>query len=159
MKFLSLGSPSDWIALPDAHHADRRHTGSAVYVFALIPLGDARVNSTPTFMNLTFEVDSHSAGTYQHPGTASEDGQFQSSTAVFSKTGLTEAPHTLTIEVGPDSVILLDRIIYTQETEDDGDGSNTVVSSGKTAPEAQQTGSGTGSPAPTDTPGGMNLCV
>lgn len=35
-----------------------------MYVYALIPLGAARGNSTPTFMNLTFMVDSHLPGIY-----------------------------------------------------------------------------------------------
>ena len=137
--------------------------GSAVYVYALIPLGAAPANSTPTFMNLTFMVDSHRAGTYQHTGTASASG-FLPSQLVFGQTGLAEAPHSLTIQVGPDSVLLLDYIVYTQGSlADGGDGegfsSSTSVSNTRSAPGAQNTSSGTGSPAPSVGPGTSNLCV
>ncbi|RPD60915.1 hypothetical protein L227DRAFT_86978 [Lentinus tigrinus ALCF2SS1-6] len=132
-------------------------TGSAVYVYALIPLGAAKANSTPTFMNLTFTVDSHPAGTYQHTGTASAAGFLPSQ--VFGQTGLTEAPHSLTMQVGPDSVLLLDYIVYTQGSlADAGDGSNsTSVSSSSSAPESQKTSSGTGSSAPSVGPGTTKL--
>ncbi|TFK80295.1 hypothetical protein K466DRAFT_578966 [Polyporus arcularius HHB13444] len=104
-------------------------TGSAVYVYALIPLGAAPANSTPTFMNLTFMLDSQRAGTYQHTGTASASG-FLPSQMVFGQAGLAAAPHSLTIQIGPDSVLLLDYIVYTQGSLADGDGSNpTSVSS------------------------------
>ena len=111
-------------------------------------------------MNLTFEVDSHASGTYQHLGQASATG-FRPNTMVFSKTGMTEAPHSLTIQIGPDSVLLLDYIVYTQGAVEDGEGSSTSVvgSTSSTAPEAQRSASGTGSPASTDGPGDTNLCV
>ena len=129
--------------------------GSAVYVYALIPLGAAPANSTPTFMNLTFEVDSHTDGIYQHRGSASAS-EFQPTTLVFSKTDMAEAPHSLTIQVGPDSVLLLDSIVYTQGAVAVGDSG---ASTSNIGPGAQQTGSGTGSPAPTNGMGGTSLCV
>ncbi|RPD76899.1 hypothetical protein L226DRAFT_354197 [Lentinus tigrinus ALCF2SS1-7] len=133
-------------------------TGSAVYVYALIPLGAAKANSTPTFMNLTFMVDSHPAGTYQHTGTDSAAG-FLPSQLVFGQTGLTEAPHSLTVQVGPDSVLLLDYVVYTQGSlAEAGSGSNsTSVSSSSSAPGSQKTSSGTGSSAPSVGPGTTKL--
>ncbi|KAI0752048.1 hypothetical protein C8Q74DRAFT_1211435 [Fomes fomentarius] len=106
--------------------AQLNFTGSAVYVYALIPLGTAPANSTPRFMNLTFLLDSHPSGTYQHIGTASASG-FLPSELVFGQAGLAEAPHSLTIQIGPDSVLLLDYIVYTQN-----DVSNPPVSSTNT---------------------------
>ncbi|KAI0742537.1 hypothetical protein C8Q80DRAFT_1108267, partial [Daedaleopsis nitida] len=116
-------------------------TGSAVYVYALTPLGAAPANSTPTFMNLTFALDSHPAVTYQHAGSASASGYLPSQ-LVFGQTGLTEAPHSLTIQIGPDSVLLLDYIVYTQEIIGDGEGASaSPVSPTSDAPGAQETGS------------------
>lgn len=104
-------------------------------------------------MNLTFQLDSHPAGTYQHLGTASASG-FLPSQPVFAKTDLAEAPHNLTIQVGPDSVLLLDYIVYTQGVLDDGTDSLSSMpfSTPSDAPGAQETGSGTGSSAPSAGP-------
>ena len=143
------------------YHADNGLgcTGSAVYVYALIPLGAAPANSTPTFMNLTFLLDSHPAGTYQHSGTASASG-FLPSQLIFAQTGLVEAPHNLTVQIGPDSVLLLDYILYTKAASGEAETSSTTpVSSSSGAPGAQETGSGTGSPTPSVGPGTSNLCV
>lgn len=145
----------DWM-----EHSLTTTIGSAVYVYALIPLGAAPPNSTPTFMNLTFAVDSHPAGIYQHTGSASASG-FLPSALVFGRTNLTEAPHSLTIEVGPDSVLLLDYIVYTQGVlADTGNSSNSATGPAtSTTPGAPTDGSGTGSTAPTAGPGTANLCV
>ncbi|KAI9061817.1 hypothetical protein FKP32DRAFT_1594015 [Trametes sanguinea] len=132
-------------------------TGSAIFVYALVPLAAAHTNSTPTFVNLTFVLDSHPSGSYQHLGTPSGDG-FLPSQLVFSKDGLSEQPHSLSIQVGPDSVLLLDYIVYTQGTTgSSGTSSNDTVSSGSSAPGAQETGSGTGSSAPRGGPGTASL--
>ena len=153
-RAISLGSPGIHKS-PAVRMTLISNTGSAVYVYALIPLGTAQANSTPTFMNLTFEVDSHTDGIYQHRGSASASG-FQPTTLVFSKTDMAEAPHSLTIQVGPDSVLLLDSIVYTQGAVAVGDSG---ASTSNIGPGAQQTGSGTGSPAPTNGTGGTSLCV
>ncbi|TBU52584.1 hypothetical protein BD310DRAFT_831897 [Dichomitus squalens] len=123
--------------------AQLNFTGSAIYVYALIPLGLAQGNSTPTFMNLTFLLDSHPAGTYQHTGTASASG-FLPSQPIFGQTGLAEAPHNLTIQIGPDSVLLLDYIVYTKEELGDGTDTTSAAafSTSSSAPGVQETGSG-----------------
>ena len=107
-------------------------------------------------MNVTFFMDSQSVGTYQHSGTASGSG-FSPSQPIFGQTGLAEAPHNLTIQIGPDSVLLLDSIVYTKEEL--GDGAGTTSAAASSAPGAQETGSGTGSSAPSVGPGTSNLCV
>ncbi|KAI0350950.1 hypothetical protein OH77DRAFT_1430351 [Trametes cingulata] len=132
-------------------------SGSAIYVYALVPLAAAHLNSTPTFMNLTFLLDSHPSGTYQHIGTASAMG-FAPSQLVFGRGDLSDGPHSLTIQIGPDSVLLLDYIVYTQgNTGGDGNNSSEAISPALGAPGARETGSGTGSRAPSGGPGTANL--
>ncbi|KAI0370969.1 hypothetical protein BV20DRAFT_228891 [Pilatotrama ljubarskyi] len=138
--------------------AQLNFSGSAIYVYALIPLGAAHTNSTPTYMNLTFLLDSHPSGTYQHTGTPSASG-FAPSQLVFSQGDLSDGPHSLTIQIGPDSVLLLDYIVYTQNTSGDGANSSEAISPASDAPGARETGSGTGSRAPSGGPGTSNLCV
>lgn len=110
-------------------------------------------------MNLTFLLDSHPAGTYHHSGTASASG-FLPSQPIFVQTGLVEAPHNLTVHIGPDSVLLLDYILYTKGASGDAENpSTTSLSMSSGVPGAQETGSGTGSRAPSVGPGTSNLCV
>ncbi|KAI0338628.1 hypothetical protein BDW22DRAFT_1348337 [Trametopsis cervina] len=95
-------------------------TGSAVYVYALVPLFTAASNTTPTFVNLTYTLDSQPSGNYLHTGSPSVQSSptaYLSSFPVFQRTGLPDTPHTLTVNVGPDSVFLLDYIVYTQDSE------------------------------------------
>ncbi|KAI8992822.1 hypothetical protein BD414DRAFT_482320 [Trametes punicea] len=137
--------------------AEFNFTGSAIYVYALVPLAAAHANTTPTSMNLTFVLDSHPTGTYQHNGTASTSA-FLPSQLVFSKGGLPEEPHSVAILVEPDSVLLLDYIVYTQASLGGvGTGPNETISSALSAPGAQGTGSGTGSPAPSGGPETVSL--
>lgn len=132
-------------------------TGSAVYVFALIPLGTAPANSTPTHMNLTYTLDNQPAGSFTHNGTSSASG-FLPSTAVFSSSGLGEGPHTLTMHVGPDSVFLLDYIKYSQEDAQSGSAPS-ATSSASGVQASGTTAQGSGSTSPSPDPSGSNLCV
>ncbi|KAJ8474737.1 hypothetical protein ONZ51_g7014 [Trametes cubensis] len=133
--------------------AEFNFTGSAIFVYALVPLAAVHANSTPTFMNLTFFLDSHPSGIYQHTGTPSGSG-FLPSQLVFSKRDLTNEAHSLSIQVGPDSVLLLDYIVYTQGMSNGaGTSMNGTHSSASSTPGAQETGSGTGSRAPSGGPG------
>ena len=76
-------------------------------------------NSTPTLVNLTCTLDSQPAGRFIHsgPSTASvtNSSAYDTAVPVFVKTGLHDGPHTLTLNVGPDSVFLLDYIVYSQQ--------------------------------------------
>ncbi|GJE95593.1 hypothetical protein PsYK624_117790 [Phanerochaete sordida] len=113
-------------------------TGSAIYVFAIMPMFAAPANTTPTFMNLTYTFDSQPAGAFLHTGSASAPNtSYSPSVLVFQKSGLPETPHSLTVSVGPDSVFLLDYIVYTEDndylvstgnTTNGGSPSNTTVS-------------------------------
>lgn len=112
-----IGSASDVL-----HSCISPDTGSAVYVYALVPTFAAPANSTPTFMNLTFELNSLSDGQYSHTGTAAPANSASTSssaylpnTLVYTRSGLSEGFHSLRIDVGPDSVFLLDYIIYSQD--------------------------------------------
>ncbi|OCH87832.1 hypothetical protein OBBRIDRAFT_837056 [Obba rivulosa] len=130
-------------------------SGSAVYVFALIPMGTAAANHTPTHMNLTYVLDDQPAGAFVHNGSSSTSS-FQPSTAVFSSSGLGEGPHTLQVQLGPDSVFLLDYIQYSHEDIGSGGGPSATSSvSGNQGTGTSAQGSGSTSPSPN--PAGSNL--
>lgn len=80
---------------------------------------------------MTYIFDSQPAGTFLHSGTPSAPNtSFTPSVVVFQKTGLPTSPHSLTVTVGPDSVFLLDYIVFSQESDFDQSGNST----GDTAP-------------------------
>lgn len=130
--------------------------GSAVYVYALIPLGVAPTNTTPTHMNLTYILDSQPAGSFVHNGSQSASG-YLPSTAVFVQSGLNEGPHELSIHVAPDSVFLFDYLVYSQDDgSDPGDSSaNNATSAFANAPSSTST-VGT---LPSQSTDPSNLCV
>lgn len=103
-------------------------------MYCLLPLGLAPANSTPTFVNLTFNLDGNFPRSFVHGGDQSSSG-FQPNVNVVTYDGLDEVPHTLDMSAGVDSVFLLDYLIYTQT---DG-----VVSQTITAPGAELTSNGT----------------
>lgn len=127
--------------------------GTAIYVFAIVPLFPAPPNTTPTFTNLTFTLTSSSStsptrsGSFIHqpdastPGTptvnSSTDDKYLSNVLVFSASSLNDEEYILTMNVGVDSVLLLDYIIYTAGDNDEplGDGSSLT----STAPDSQRT--------------------
>lgn len=85
-------------------------------MFALVPSFAAQANSTPTFVNVTSTLDSQLAGSFLHHGTpGTNTTSYETSVPIFAKTGLPEGPHTLKMNVGPDSVFLLDYIVYTEQ--------------------------------------------
>lgn len=91
-------------------------------MYALIPLFAAATNNTPTFVNLSYTLDNNPAGAYLHAGSPSSTPlsnttSYLSSFTVFEQSGLSEGPHTLTINVGADSVFLFDYIVYSQESQ------------------------------------------
>ncbi|EIN05702.1 hypothetical protein PUNSTDRAFT_46575 [Punctularia strigosozonata HHB-11173 SS5] len=96
-------------------------TGSALYVFAVLPLGLSHTNSTPTFTNLTFTLDAapYPLATFAHSGSAYATGFLAQ--AVLALPSLpSDSAHTLRIDVGPDSVFLLDSVVYTAATRGEG---------------------------------------
>lgn len=91
-----------------------------MYVFALVPLFAAPANTTPTFVNLTYTLDSQPIGQFLHSGSPSvqpDSTSYLSSVPAFQKTGLAEGPHTLNVTVGPDSVFLLDYVVFSKSTQ------------------------------------------
>ncbi|KAH9031891.1 hypothetical protein EDB85DRAFT_2145827 [Lactarius pseudohatsudake] len=89
-------------------------TGSAIYLFCVLPLGiPPNTNSTPTLMNLTFTLDGEPAGSFFHNGSTNTGG-FQSNVPVFSRGNLSDSAHNLFINLGPNSVFLLDRYVSTR---------------------------------------------
>lgn len=80
----------------------------------LLPLSvPANANMTPTFTNLTFTLDDQPAGNFLHDGTPQGEG-FQPNATIFSQTDLSEGQHTFRLDLGPNSVFLLDSITVTQ---------------------------------------------
>ena len=127
--------------------------GSAVYVFALVPLFAAKTNSTPTFVNVSTTLDSQPVGTFQHVGSPSiepttNNTSYQRSVPIFVKTGLADGPHTLTLNVGPDSVLLLDYIVYSQEDVFGATGSTAGQKAGQHGSSAIPTSPSSSSSAP-----------
>ncbi|KAI0311677.1 hypothetical protein OF83DRAFT_1177343 [Amylostereum chailletii] len=106
-------------------------TGTAIYLLGLLPLfPPANSNSTPTTVNLTFTLDSRSAGTFLNVPSSDGPFDFAPNTTLLALTGLVDARHTLTVSLGPNSVLLLDSYVYTQQDlEDTGGGSTTAPNS------------------------------
>lgn len=90
-----------------------RPTGTAVYLYSIQPLGLPLVDTTPTAMNLTFNLDNNTRDTFLHQGSDAATG-YVPGVNVYSKTGLTETPHVLRVELGPNTVFLFDYMIYTR---------------------------------------------
>jgi hypothetical protein len=65
-------------------------------------------------MDLTFILDNEPAGTFSHTGLANIGG-FRPNVPVFSRAGLSDSTHTLAVNLGPNSVFLLDYYIFSQE--------------------------------------------
>lgn len=68
-------------------------------------------------MNLSFTLDGNPAGTRVNNGTQGAVG-YQSNANVFAMENLTEAPHTLLVDVNDGSAFLFDYMIYTHDVED-----------------------------------------
>ena len=88
--------------------------GSAIYVFAILPQFSAPTNATPSRVNLTYTLDQQPAGSFTY-AVDSPNPSYSPSSVVFQRTGLLDTPHSLTVNVGPDSVLLLDYIVYSQQ--------------------------------------------
>lgn len=97
-------------------------------MFAILPLFPAPPNTTPTFTDLSFILDGSAHGSFTYrpdatvPGTPNVDSsasdKFQSNVNIFGAAGLEDTDHSLVINVGVDSVLLLDYVIYTAGPSD-----------------------------------------
>lgn len=67
----------------------------------------------PTTVNLTFTLDDQTFDPYHHTGDSSKSG-FLPNVNVFFADGLANAPHTVRVDIGPNSVFLFDYLVYTQ---------------------------------------------
>ena len=102
--------------------------GTAIYLFAIVPLFPAPANTTPTFTNLTFTLDGSPHGQFIHRPDATQPGtptvnssvadKFLSNVNVFGASGLNDTNHTLVVNVGVDSVFLFDYAQYTESKAD-----------------------------------------
>ncbi|PIL32315.1 hypothetical protein GSI_05561 [Ganoderma sinense ZZ0214-1] len=102
------------------HPGDPDHTitasfiGTAVYVYNII---GNQIPSTITFTNLTFWINSDLVGSYVHP--PENTAGFEYGVLVYANTSLPNGQHFLTIRAGggPNaSLILFDRLVYTQDS-------------------------------------------
>lgn len=85
--------------------------GVAVYVSCILT---GSIGETDGNTDLTFYIDNEKVGTYQQPPT--EDISYQYGVSVFSKEGLSNELHTLTLTSGSsgnDALVMLDSITYT----------------------------------------------
>lgn len=98
-------------------------SGTAVYVYCILS-GSAASQNWST--DLTFLIDNATVGEYQQsPSNNSSTDNFGQ--LVFSKTGLSNAQHTLVIQSGlhnSKSLLLLDQIVYTQDESGTTSGSS-----------------------------------
>lgn len=123
---------------PD-HTIDAAFTGTAVYVFFIVP---NFVQSTTTLVNVTFSIDGSLYGLYEHiPDTSSTVLYNQ---LVFSTTDLVNTDHNIEIRASGSnaSLILFDNTIYTVDEADP------TSSSPASAIAAAPTASPAGSPGP-----------
>lgn len=120
----SYSIPSSTI---DVYNEDKSMTaffqfsGTAIYLYAIIPEIEP-TSSAPTVTNLTFTLDNVVAGHYLHtPSSATAIG-FTPDVNVFMMDKLSHSnQHTLEVNIGPNSVLLLDRIIFTEVKADSHD--------------------------------------
>ena len=107
-----------------------------MFVQGLLPLSvPTNANMTPTFTNLTFTLDGQPAGNFLHDGSPQGEG-FQPNATIFSQTNLSEDQHTLRVDLGPNSVFLLDSVIVTQG--DSTEAANSTSSDGSTGASSSQ---------------------
>ena len=94
-----------------------RTLGSAIYLFCVLPLGVPPNNySTPTLMNLSFTLDGEPAGSFSHDGSTNTGG-FRSDVPVLSRGNLSDSVHNLLVDLGPNSVFLLDYYVFSRSNE------------------------------------------
>lgn len=89
--------------------------GTAVYAYFIVP---NHIAGTTTFINTTFAVDDVEDGVFSHsPNVTSTDISYRQ--AVYAKTGLANANHTLLITAGgeSESLVLFDYVVYTAEVD------------------------------------------
>ncbi|KAJ6620446.1 hypothetical protein B0H10DRAFT_1078443 [Mycena sp. CBHHK59/15] len=97
--------------------AQLNFTGTAVYIYCIQPLGASVAPQPPTLMNITFSLDDRMISTFVHQGSPTASG-FRSGVNVFAQKGLSDGPHALRLSLGPNSALILDYVIYTQNTAD-----------------------------------------
>ncbi|KAI1790963.1 hypothetical protein LXA43DRAFT_890118 [Ganoderma leucocontextum] len=114
----SVGGPEHGVAVS--------FIGTAVYVYNIIV---NQIPGTTTFTNLTFWIDNALVGSYTHvPGGTTV---FEYGVLVYSNTSLKNQEHFFTMSAGGanESLILFDRIVYTQDSDDSTSNSPTALSS------------------------------
>ncbi|KAF7373151.1 Valine-trna ligase [Mycena sanguinolenta] len=97
--------------------AQYNFTGTAVYVFGIQPQAMSTLQASPSLMNVTFSVDGVTENPFVHQGSSSGSG-FAYNANVFAKQGLSDGPHTLKMNLAPNSIFILDYILVTKTVAD-----------------------------------------
>lgn len=92
-------------------------TGSAVYVFNIL-LNRPLDPTTVTLANITFSIDGISPSAFTRHPDLNGTTTILYNQLVYQNTALNNGPHTLTMTVGPVSLILFDYLIYTMQSND-----------------------------------------
>ena len=104
------------IAGDPEHLVSLSFTGSAVYAYNVIA---NQIPFVTTLTNLTFQINGDLVGTYMHIP-ENTTNTFEYDVLVYANTSLPYGQHTFVMSAGGsnDSLILFDRIVYTQDSND-----------------------------------------
>ncbi|EED84926.1 predicted protein [Postia placenta Mad-698-R] len=140
-------SPTD----PEPRNITLTFNGTAIWVFGVVP---NNVLYATTFVNISFELDGHTVGTFSH--LPSESDAYQYNVTLYSNTSLEDAQHTLIITPRRDvnaSYMAFDWAMYTYDSDISvGTPSTTSAVSTRSATSSASssaTSSSTSSPTPT----------
>ncbi|KAJ6457622.1 hypothetical protein C8R45DRAFT_1110393 [Mycena sanguinolenta] len=97
--------------------AQYNFTGTAVYIFGIQSQATSTPPASPSLINLTFALDDVPQTPFVHQGSSSGSG-FAYNVNVFAKQGLSDGPHTLKMNLAPNSIFILDYILVTQNVAD-----------------------------------------
>ncbi|KAJ7622530.1 hypothetical protein FB45DRAFT_927906 [Roridomyces roridus] len=93
------------------------HVRTAVYIFCIQPQSLTKAPAPPSQMNMTFFIDEADSSSFLHQGSVDASG-FASGVNILAKQGLSDGPHSMKLTLAPNSVLILDFIVVTQNVPD-----------------------------------------
>ncbi|KAF9821387.1 hypothetical protein IEO21_00633 [Rhodonia placenta] len=136
-------NPSD----PEPRNVTLTFNGTAIWVFGVIP---NYVPYATTYVNISFELDGHTVGSFSH--IPSESDAYQYNVTLYSNTSLKDAQHTLTMTPRRDvnaSYMAFDWAMYTYDSDITVGTPSTTSRSATSPASSSATTRGTSSPTPT----------